>query len=109
MFDNVELYGEVHEMRDDPPIIVIEIYDQDTVVREGCRWEPMACSHPYKLSEVFFFMDILSSSVHPGLHIISLRGHSEEFPHKGMSSEAPCFELGANLDFWWLIHIGILA
>ncbi|NXR13164.1 OTOF protein, partial [Semnornis frantzii] len=31
VFDNVELYGEVHEMRDDPPIIVIEIYDQDTV------------------------------------------------------------------------------
>lgn len=34
MFDNVELYGEAHEMRDDPPIIVIEIYDQDTVVRK---------------------------------------------------------------------------
>ncbi|XP_040455053.1 otoferlin isoform X13 [Falco naumanni] len=33
VFDNVELYGEVHEMRDDPPIIVIEIYDQDTVGR----------------------------------------------------------------------------
>lgn len=33
VFDNVELYGEAHEMRDDPPIIVIEIYDQDTVVR----------------------------------------------------------------------------
>ncbi|KYO37037.1 hypothetical protein Y1Q_0005860 [Alligator mississippiensis] len=31
VFDNVELFGEVHEMRDDPPIIVIEIYDQDTV------------------------------------------------------------------------------
>ncbi|NWI97352.1 OTOF protein, partial [Pitta sordida] len=31
VFDNVELYGEAHEMRDDPPIIVIEIYDQDTV------------------------------------------------------------------------------
>lgn len=34
VFDNVELYGEAHEMRDDPPIIVIEIYDQDTVVRD---------------------------------------------------------------------------
>lgn len=34
VFDNLELYGEAHEMRDDPPIIVIEIYDQDTVVRE---------------------------------------------------------------------------
>ncbi|XP_039388289.1 otoferlin [Mauremys reevesii] len=31
VFDNLELYGEAHEMRDDPPIIVIEIYDQDTV------------------------------------------------------------------------------
>ncbi|XP_031437276.1 otoferlin isoform X3 [Clupea harengus] len=31
VFDNVELYGEVSELRDDPPIIVIEIYDQDTV------------------------------------------------------------------------------
>uniref|UniRef100_A0A6I8RRJ9 Otoferlin n=1 Tax=Xenopus tropicalis TaxID=8364 RepID=A0A6I8RRJ9_XENTR len=31
VFDNIELYGEAHEMRDDPPIIVIEIYDQDTV------------------------------------------------------------------------------
>ncbi|XP_026854829.2 otoferlin isoform X7 [Electrophorus electricus] len=31
IFDNVELYGEVSELRDDPPIIVIEIYDQDTV------------------------------------------------------------------------------
>ncbi len=32
MFDHVELYGEAGELRDDPPIIVIEIYDQDTVV-----------------------------------------------------------------------------
>ncbi|XP_073529919.1 otoferlin isoform X12 [Phyllobates terribilis] len=31
VFDNVELYGEANEMRDDPPIIVIEIYDQDTM------------------------------------------------------------------------------
>ncbi|KAL2082435.1 hypothetical protein ACEWY4_022253 [Coilia grayii] len=31
VFDNVELYGELAELRDDPPIIVIELYDQDTV------------------------------------------------------------------------------
>ncbi|XP_017311712.1 otoferlin isoform X2 [Ictalurus punctatus] len=31
VFDNVELYGEASELRDDPPIIVAEIYDQDTV------------------------------------------------------------------------------
>uniref|UniRef100_A0A8C7DDA5 Otoferlin n=1 Tax=Oncorhynchus kisutch TaxID=8019 RepID=A0A8C7DDA5_ONCKI len=31
VYDNVELFGEVGELRDDPPIIVIEIYDQDTV------------------------------------------------------------------------------
>ncbi|KAI4905566.1 hypothetical protein NFI96_024021, partial [Prochilodus magdalenae] len=31
VFDNVELYGEATELRDDPPMIVIEIYDQDTV------------------------------------------------------------------------------
>ncbi|XP_057208494.1 otoferlin isoform X9 [Triplophysa rosa] len=31
VFDNVELYGEASELRDDPPIIVIELYDQDTV------------------------------------------------------------------------------
>lgn len=33
VFENVELFGEATELRDDPPIIVIEIYDQDTVVR----------------------------------------------------------------------------
>lgn len=32
VFENVELFGEACELRDDPPIIVIEIYDQDTVV-----------------------------------------------------------------------------
>lgn len=32
MFDDVELFGEANELRDDPPIIVVEIYDQDTVV-----------------------------------------------------------------------------
>ena len=37
VFDNLELYGEAHELRDDPPIIVIEIYDQDTMVRVGSR------------------------------------------------------------------------
>ncbi|XP_051908890.1 otoferlin isoform X16 [Hippocampus zosterae] len=31
VFDNVELFGEAGELRDDPPIIVVEIYDQDTV------------------------------------------------------------------------------
>ncbi|XP_026858261.2 otoferlin isoform X1 [Electrophorus electricus] len=31
VFDNVELYGEASELRDDPPIIVIELYDQDAV------------------------------------------------------------------------------
>ncbi|XP_062379458.1 otoferlin-like [Sardina pilchardus] len=31
VFDNVELYGEACELRDDPPIIVLEIYDQDAV------------------------------------------------------------------------------
>ncbi|KAK2092189.1 hypothetical protein P7K49_028717 [Saguinus oedipus] len=35
VFDNLELYGEAQELRDDPPIIVIEIYDQDTMVRMG--------------------------------------------------------------------------
>lgn len=32
VFDNVELYGEASELRDDPPIIVIELYDQDSMV-----------------------------------------------------------------------------
>ncbi|TKC48923.1 hypothetical protein EI555_007072 [Monodon monoceros] len=31
VFDNLELYGEAHELRDDPPIIVIEVYDQDSM------------------------------------------------------------------------------
>uniref|UniRef100_G3TA01 Otoferlin n=1 Tax=Loxodonta africana TaxID=9785 RepID=G3TA01_LOXAF len=31
VFNNLELYGEAHELRNDPPIIVIEIYDQDTM------------------------------------------------------------------------------
>lgn len=50
VFDNVELYGEAHEMRDDPPIIVIEIYDQDTVVRGIAAKENAygfrCCDHP---------------------------------------------------------------
>lgn len=37
VFDNVELYGEASELRDDPPIIVIELYDQDTVVSLDCQ------------------------------------------------------------------------
>lgn len=32
VFDDVELFGEATELRDDPPIIVVEFYDQDTVV-----------------------------------------------------------------------------
>eukprot|EP00064_Thunnus_orientalis_P012952 superscaffoldBa00002049_g12988 len=32
VFENVELFGEASELRDDPPIIVIELYDQDTVI-----------------------------------------------------------------------------
>lgn len=32
VFDDVELFGEASELRDDPPIIVVEFYDQDTVV-----------------------------------------------------------------------------
>lgn len=35
VFDDVELFGEASELRDDPPIIVVEIYDQDTVVGHG--------------------------------------------------------------------------
>uniref|UniRef100_A0A8C6TZ59 Otoferlin a n=1 Tax=Neogobius melanostomus TaxID=47308 RepID=A0A8C6TZ59_9GOBI len=33
VFDNVELFGEASELRDDPPIIVVEFYDQDTVFK----------------------------------------------------------------------------
>ncbi|XP_077008456.1 otoferlin isoform X3 [Tamandua tetradactyla] len=32
VFDSLELYGEAQELRDDPPIIVIEIYDQDSMI-----------------------------------------------------------------------------
>uniref|UniRef100_A0A6Q2XVG7 Otoferlin n=1 Tax=Esox lucius TaxID=8010 RepID=A0A6Q2XVG7_ESOLU len=31
VFDDVELFGEAGELRDDPPMIVVEVYDQDTV------------------------------------------------------------------------------
>nr|XP_015802855.2 otoferlin isoform X5 [Nothobranchius furzeri] len=31
VFDDVELFGEASELRDDPPIVVVEIFDQDTV------------------------------------------------------------------------------
>lgn len=44
VFDNLELYGEAHELRDDPPIIVIEIYDQDTMVRGALA--PVTSSRP---------------------------------------------------------------
>lgn len=37
VFENVELFGEASELRDDPPIIVIELYDQDTVVRVASK------------------------------------------------------------------------
>lgn len=44
VFDNLELYGEAHELRDDPPIIVIEIYDQDTMVWVGSEQGPTTSS-----------------------------------------------------------------
>lgn len=39
VFDDVELFGEASELRDDPPIIVVEIYDQDTVVGPQSSWQ----------------------------------------------------------------------
>lgn len=51
VFDNLELYGEAHELRDDPPIIVIEIYDQDTMVRVGTV---LCAGCPYGYSLVGF-------------------------------------------------------
>lgn len=45
VFDNLELYGEAHELRDDPPIIVIEIYDQDTMVRVGSGTRDLLLPH----------------------------------------------------------------
>lgn len=47
VFENVELFGEATELRDDPPIIVIEIYDQDTVVRVVLKKETPVCFHLY--------------------------------------------------------------
>ena len=44
VFDNLELYGEAHELRDDPPIIVIEIYDQDTMVGVGSETRDLPLS-----------------------------------------------------------------
>ncbi|XP_061418483.1 otoferlin isoform X4 [Lethenteron reissneri] len=35
VFDSIELYGEAQELRDDPPIIVIEVFDQDTPSKLG--------------------------------------------------------------------------
>lgn len=46
VFDNLELYGEAHELRDDPPIIVIEIYDQDTMVGVGPLRATPCHAHP---------------------------------------------------------------
>lgn len=40
VFDDVELFGEASELREDPPIIVVEIYDQDTVVGP---FDPLHC------------------------------------------------------------------
>lgn len=45
VFDNLELYGEAHELRDDPPIIVIEIYDQDTMVWVGSGTRDLPLLH----------------------------------------------------------------
>lgn len=44
VFENVELFGEAAELRDDPPIIVIELYDQDTVVRVLLKWRRLCVS-----------------------------------------------------------------
>lgn len=45
VFDNLELYGEAHELRDDPPIIVIEIYDQDSMVWVGSEARDLPLLH----------------------------------------------------------------
>lgn len=45
VFDNLELYGEAHELRDDPPIIVIEIYDQDSMVWMGSETRDLPLLH----------------------------------------------------------------
>lgn len=57
VFDDVELFGEASELRDDPPIIVVEIYDQDTVVgsqsSSGLAQEPLIvklCLHLDQIS-----------------------------------------------------------
>uniref|UniRef100_UPI0035900243 otoferlin-like isoform X2 n=1 Tax=Myxine glutinosa TaxID=7769 RepID=UPI0035900243 len=31
VFDDIRLYGDEHEMREDPPLVIIEIFDQDTL------------------------------------------------------------------------------
>lgn len=46
VFDNLELYGEAHELRDDPPIIVIEIYDQDSMVWVGSGARDLSSTTP---------------------------------------------------------------
>lgn len=55
VFENVELFGEACELRDDPPIIVIELYDQDTVVRRTpfIQKNTFTCLHFLSLQDVF--------------------------------------------------------
>lgn len=55
VFDDLELYGEAHELRDDPPIIVIEIYDQDTMVwvGSGTRHLPLLLCTPPTFTATF--------------------------------------------------------
>lgn len=54
VFDDVELFGEASELRDDPPIIVVEIYDQDTVV-----WPQSSTESAQKLFRVDFWLAVL--------------------------------------------------
>lgn len=54
VFENVELFGEAYELRDDPPIIVIELYDQDTVVRNSFHTEMSQALHFYSREQVRF-------------------------------------------------------
>ncbi|KAM4529503.1 otoferlin isoform 5-T5 [Fundulus diaphanus] len=52
VFDDVELFGEATELRDDPPIIVVEFYDQDTgkaefIGRTFAKPTIKMCDEPY--------------------------------------------------------------
>ncbi|XP_047244482.1 otoferlin isoform X3 [Girardinichthys multiradiatus] len=52
VFDDVELFGEASELRDDPPIIVVEFYDQDTgkaefIGRTFAKPTIKMCDEPY--------------------------------------------------------------